>query len=206
MCFVCGGDARLAMHNDLNTLFAAIDQAFKTVSQAYPEALNCQKGCADCCQAVFDVSLVEAANLLAQVQGLVPAVQERIVGAAQEAHQGWKQMIASQLDPGMARIRCPLLDEEGCCLCYEARPVNCRTYGIPTEIDGKGHVCGLSRFEPGKSYPTVKLAPLQRILRDLSVQLAGEEMGARRWPIAAVILEPQVFKVFVPSFTPDPEK
>ncbi|MDG4474769.1 YkgJ family cysteine cluster protein [Thiovibrio frasassiensis] len=194
------------MHNDLHTLFAAIDQAFKTVSQVHPEAINCQKGCADCCQAVFDVSLVEAANLLAQVQQQAPGVQERIVGAAREARQGWEQMIASHLDPGMARIRCPLLDDAGCCLCYEARPVNCRTYGIPTEIDGKGHVCGLSRFEPGKSYPTVKLAPLQRILRDLSVHLAGEEMGAGRWPIAAVILEQQVFKVFVASFTPAAEK
>ncbi len=177
------------MRNDLDKLFAAVDQAFKAVSQAHPEAITCGKGCADCCHAVFDVSLVEAVNLQAHFQRLAPTVREQIAGAAQEARQAWEQIMASRLDPAVARIRCPLLDGQGFCLCYEARPVTCRTYGIPTVIDGKGHVCGLSGFEPGKSYPTVNFASLQRILHDLSVQLAGEEKGGRRWPIASVILD-----------------
>lgn len=176
------------MRNDLHTLFAAIDQAFKTVQQAHPEAVACGKGCSDCCHAVFDVSGVEAANLLEHFQRLAPSVREQIRGAAQESLQAWEHALASRLDPAVARIRCPLLDEHGHCLCYEARPVNCRTYGIPTVIDGKGHVCGLSGFEPGTSYPTVNLASLQRVLYDLSVQLAGADKGAKRWPIAAVIL------------------
>ncbi|MFA7383990.1 MAG: YkgJ family cysteine cluster protein [Desulfurivibrionaceae bacterium] len=177
------------MPQDLDKLFAAVDQAFNSVRQAHPEAITCGKGCADCCQAVFDVSLVEAVNLQDRVQRLNPKVQAQIAAAAQEAKQAWEQLLASHLDPATARIRCPLLDEQGVCLCYEARPVNCRTYGIPTVIDGKGHVCGLSGFEPGKSYPTVNLVNLQRILLELSVQLAGEEKGGRRWPIAAVILD-----------------
>lgn len=194
------------MRKELDSLFVAIDEAFKTVSQGYPELIVCHQGCADCCQAVFDVSLVEAVNILTHVQRLSSTVQERIAGAAQEAWQAWEELVESRLDPGMARIRCPLLDEEGLCRCYEARPVNCRTYGIPTEIDGKGHVCGLSRFEPGISYPTVKLAPLQRRLLDLSVRLAGEELGARRWPIAAVILEQSVFAASVVGITSAEEK
>ena len=181
------------MGHDLETLFAAIDQAFVAVRQAHPEAIACGKGCADCCHAVFDVSLVEAVNLQAHFQGLDPTVREQIAVAAQEAKQAWEQVMEARLDPAVARIRCPLLDTQGQCLCYEARPVNCRTYGIPTVIDGKGHVCGLSGFEPGISYPTVNLASLQQILHDLSVQLAGEEKGARRWPIAAVILDPAAF-------------
>lgn len=185
------------MDHELGKLFAAIDQAFESVRKAHPEAIACGKGCADCCQAVFDVSLVEAVNLQCHLQRLAPTMREEIVAVAQEARQAWEQIMESGLDPAVARIRCPLLDGQGACLCYEARPVNCRTYGIPTVIDGKGHVCGLSGFEPGKSYPTVNLASLQRVLHDLSVQLAGEEMGARRWPIAAVILEQPVFSLFV---------
>ncbi len=184
------------MLNDLDTLFIAIDQAFEAVRQAHPEAITCGKGCADCCQAVFDVSLVEAVNLQGHLQRLDSTVREEIAVAAHEARQTWEQIMAAGLDPAVARIRCPLLDGQGFCLCYEARPVNCRTYGIPTVIDGKGHVCGFSGFEPGKTYPTVNLASLQRILHNLSVQLAGEEKGARRWPIAAVILEPSVFSAF----------
>lgn len=178
------------LRHDLAKLFAAIDQAFEAVRKAHPEAIACKKGCADCCHAVFDVSFVEAVNLLDYFQRLDSTVREQIIGAAQEARQAWdEQIMASRLDPALARIRCPLLDDQGLCLCYEARPVNCRTYGIPTVIDGKGHVCGLSGFEPGISYPTVNLAALQRILQDLSLQLAGEEKAGRRWPIASVIKE-----------------
>ena len=184
------------MLTDLDMLFVAIDQAFEAVRQAHPEAITCGKGCADCCRAVFDVSLVEAVNLQTQVQRLAPAVQDGIAVAAQEARQAWERIMEAGLDPAVARIRCPLLDGQGGCLCYEARPVNCRTYGVPTVIDGKGHVCGFSGFEPGKSYPTVNLASLQRILHNLSVQLAGEEKGATRWPIASVILEPSLFSAF----------
>ncbi len=177
------------MLNDLHKLFVAIDQAFEVVSQAHPEEIACEKGCVDCCQAVFDVSLVEAVNLQANLQRLDHTVREEIAVAAQEAQQAWGQIMAEGLDPALARIRCPLLDAQGLCLCYETRPVNCRTYGIPTEIGGKGHVCGFSGFEPGRSYPTVNLASLQGRLLDLSVQLAGEENGSRRWPIASVILD-----------------
>jgi Fe-S-cluster containining protein len=174
-------------HDTLHSLFAAVDQAFMAVRQKHPEAIACAKGCADCCHAAFDVSLVEAVNLKDHIMRLDPALRERIGGAAQEAVRAWEGIVASGTDPAVARIRCPLLDEQGLCLCYAARPVNCRTYGIPNVIAGKGHVCGLSGFEPGKSYPTVNLASLQGRLRDLSVRLAGEEKGARRWPISAVI-------------------
>ncbi len=184
------------MHHKLDKLFVATDQAFAAVRKAHSQAITCGKGCADCCHAVFDVSLVEAVNLQAHLRRLAPTVQGEIAVAAQEARQAWEQVMSSRLDPAVARIRCPLLDGEGLCLCYEARPVNCRTYGIPTVIDGKGHVCGLSGFEPGKSYPTVNLASLQRILHTLSVQLAGEEQGGRRWPIAAVILDQSAFSAF----------
>lgn len=187
---------RLAMLQELNQLFAAVDQAFAAVRQAHPGAITCDKGCADCCHAVFDLSFVEAVNLRIHFQGLAPALRARIAGAAQEAGQAWERIMASRLDPAVARIRCPLLDDQGTCRCYAARPVNCRTYGIPTVIEGKGHVCGLSGFEPGTSYPTVNLAALQRRLHDLSLQLAGEEKGARRWPIAAVILSPSLFSAF----------
>lgn len=187
------------MRNDLDKLFSAIDQAFEAVRQVHPGEIACGKGCADCCQAVFDVSLVEAVNLQAHLQRLDSTVREEIARAAQEARQAWEQTMAAGLDPSVARIRCPLLDDQGLCRCYEARPVNCRTYGIPTVIDGKGHVCGFSGFEPGTSYPTVNLASLQRRLHDLSVEMAGEEKGAHRWPIAAVILEPSLFSPFVES-------
>lgn len=194
------------VQNELNSLFGAIEQAFASVSKAHPEAVACGKGCADCCHAVFDVSLVEAVNLLAGLQQLSPGVRRQISEAAHAAHPSWSQAMVSGVDPSLARIRCPLLDEQGICVCYEARPVNCRTYGIPTVIDGKGHVCGFSGFEPGRTYPTVNLASLQRVLHDLSVRLAGEENGRKRWPITAVILESSEFSALVDSLQAAGEK
>lgn len=187
------------VQNELHSLFDAIEKAFASVRKAHPEAVACGKGCSDCCHAVFDVSLAEAVNLQACFQQLGPGVRRQISEAAHEAHQAWNQAMDSRFDSSLVRIRCPLLDEQGICLCYEARPVNCRTYGIPTVIDGKGHVCGFSGFEPGKTYPTVNLASLQRILHDLSVRLAGEEKGRKRWPITAVILESPEFRDLVAS-------
>ncbi|MGV1099850.1 YkgJ family cysteine cluster protein [Thiovibrio sp. JS02] len=169
-------------------LFAAVDQAFSRVREAHPGEVRCGRGCEDCCHAVFDLSLVEAVNLKKALAALPLSAQAQVRAAAETALGLWRGIVDQAKDPAKERIRCPLLGEGGVCLCYEARPVNCRTYGIPTVIGGKGHVCGLSGFEPGKSYPTANLAALQQVLFDLSAQLAGEERGRLRWPIAAVIL------------------
>ncbi len=172
----------------LEEIFAAVDQAFARVREAHPGEVRCGRGCEDCCHAVFDLSLVEAVNLEAALAGLPPAVREEIRLAAAGAWRQWRQLVEEGQDPATARIRCPLLGADGLCLCYAARPVNCRTYGIPTVIEGKGHVCGLSGFSPGQAYPTVNLAAVQQRLFALAVELAGPEGGRRRWPVAAVVL------------------
>ena len=173
---------------DLENLFAVIDRAFETVAEAYPAEVHCSKGCEDCCHALFDVSLVEAVNLLRYFQRLAPSQQTEVRTAAEKFMVMWGEITASGVDLAVARFRCPLLGQQGTCLCYAARPVNCRTYGVPTVIEGKGHVCGLSGFEPGASYPTVNLEPLQRGLYDYSVHLGGEMVGRKRWPLAQIIL------------------
>jgi hypothetical protein len=37
-----------------------VDDVFEQVRQQYPECVTCKLGCADCCHAIFDLSLVEA--------------------------------------------------------------------------------------------------------------------------------------------------
>jgi len=69
------------------------------------------------------------------------------------------------------RIRCPLLDNENKCIMYDARSITCRLYGIPTNIGGKAHTCGLSKFEAGKPYPTVSLDTIQDRLGKISLDL-----------------------------------
>jgi len=174
---------------ELDDIFAVVDRAFLQVAGNFPDAVRCGKGCVDCCHAVFDLSLVEAVNLRRRILALPHDTLALISEAAEQAMGDWSRLAAEGGDLSIARIRCPLLNSNsGQCLCYEARPVNCRTYGIPIEIEGKAHVCGLSGFIPGTSYPVVRLAAIQTVLHDISVRLAGQAAGHRRFPVAAVIL------------------
>ncbi len=182
---------------DLEGFFRAVDQAFVEVNNRFPEEVACKKGCDDCCQAVFDLSLAEAINLLHCLAALEPALRASLTKAARRAMVEFADLQNNDADLAYARIRCPILGADGACITYAARPINCRTYGIPTVINGTGHVCGLSKFVPGVSYPTVNLEQLQRVLSGFSLNLSDEKMANQRWPIAAVILQvPDLKKVY----------
>jgi Fe-S-cluster containining protein len=172
-------------------LYQFVDQTMAMLFEKFPDEVRCGKGCTDCCNAVFDLSYIEAANLLTLFRHLEPNTQNEILDRCRTAEQQWQKIFTGQGDPSTARIRCPLLGDQGLCHCYAARPINCRTYGVPTVINGAAHVCGLSNFSKGKSYPTVDLAPLQKSLYEYSVESAGEKLGRQRWPVAAILLHPE---------------
>lgn len=177
---------------DLSPLFAqyerlrsSVDRAFAQVDQICPGCVSCHKGCSDCCHALFDISLIEAMYLNKAFKdkfGFGPersAILERAEQADRQLARMKRQLFLEQKhgestesifqEASELRMRCPLLDENDQCLLYDARPVTCRAYGIPTSIAGKGHVCGSSGFAKGGEYPTVKLDKIQDALRDLSV-------------------------------------
>ncbi len=179
------------MFNELLHLYQFVDQTMAMLFKKFPDEVMCQSGCTDCCNAVFDLSFIEAAYLLTTYRSLPPQTREEILQRCLPAEKEWKEIFSGEGDPSRERIRCPLLGDDGKCCCYQARPINCRTYGVPTIINGKGHVCGLSKFSKGKTYPTLDLGPLQKSLYDYSVNAAGEQLGKKRWPVAAVLLHPQ---------------
>ncbi len=179
----------------LYAIFGVVDNTVAELQKKYAEEVKCARGCADCCSAVFDVSFVEAANIQRHFMGLTGEEQAVILARAEEARETWNALTAGEEDPAKARIRCPLLNDENLCSCYESRPVNCRTYGVPTAIKGAAHVCGISNFDKGKTYPTIQLDQLQIGLYELSCELAGEELGRQRFPIAIVLLNPAPFSV-----------
>jgi Fe-S-cluster containining protein len=176
------------MFKDLENLFDFADRAVADVRERYSKEVRCKKGCTDCCYAVFDVSLIEALYIRRHFDSLGRKQKRSALNIAKKALNSWDQLVTAKADLSLARIRCPLLTDSGECVCYKTRPINCRTYGIPTVIGDRSHVCGLSGFEQGKTYPTLNLASLQKRLYELSVALEGDERGRRRWPVAAVIL------------------
>lgn len=180
------------MFTQLEHLFQVVDEAVAAICRRHPLEVRCRPGCADCCHAVFDISFIEAAALAAYLKKR-PELRQRCQGVAEKAAEAYEELLRSGGDVALARIRCPLLGDDDLCQAHEARPINCRTYGTPTVIDGRTHVCGLSNFRDRNAYPTVDLAPLQASLNRYSVALVGEAFGNRRFPIAWVVLRTDFF-------------
>jgi Fe-S-cluster containining protein len=167
-------------------LVSKADEAFERVKQAHAECVKCQEKCADCCHALFDLTLIEAlyinhkfnekikgskkADLLEKANQADRRVHKLKRRAYQEFQAG-KSEDEILADLARERLRCPLLNEAELCDLYEKRPLTCRFYGIPTAIGGEAHTCGKSGFEKGKPYPTVNLDAVNSQLQQISAEL-----------------------------------
>jgi Fe-S-cluster containining protein len=180
-----------------------VDAVFQRVQAEHEDCVRCRVGCSDCCHAIFDLSLVEALYIKAQFDKVFKeGDRAQIIERANEAdravyrlkrrafkdHENGKPENEILEEMAAERIRCPLLDADDRCALYADRPLTCRLYGIPTVIADKAHTCGLSGFEPGKAYPTVRLDAIQQKLYDLSDELA-RDIGSS-YPKLAELLVP----------------
>jgi len=99
----------------LDELHAKIDAFFARVEARHGDDLQCRTGCSDCCCVRLTVTGVEAAAIRAEVAGW-PAAQRRALAAAGPAD------------------RCAALDDRGRCRIYAARPIVCRSHGVPIRM------------------------------------------------------------------------
>ena len=109
-------------------LCAKIDDFFERVENAHGDQMQCATGCYDCCLTRLSITLVEATAIVRHLAAVPEDQREAIRAAAQSAPQG----------------RCAALDERGRCRVYTARPLICRSHGVP-----------IRRREPGRSLPVV---------------------------------------------------
>lgn len=180
-----------------------VESAFEKVKTEYSQCVTCKIGCDDCCHALFDLSLIEAMYIKSKFDErfkgddrslLIEKANEadrkiyRLKRAAFKEHESGKPEAEILRDIAHHRVRCPLLNDDRQCEMYDSRPITCRLYGIPTEIGGQGHTCGLSGFEEGTAYPTVKLETIQQRLYDISFALAKDIKS--RYPNMAEMLVP----------------
>lgn len=192
-------------------LLRAADAVFAKVEKDYPDCVKCREGCADCCHALFDLTLIEALYINHHFRKIydgrpdAKAVLVQKANAADRLVYKIKRQAFKKVEGGepeeevlaelaMERIRCPLLNDRDRCDMYDYRPITCRLYGIPTAIGGKGHTCGLSDFKPGEPYPTVNLDVIQQQLFRLSGDLVQEiqsrfvKMGDMMVPLSMALL------------------
>ncbi|OQX61939.1 MAG: hypothetical protein B5M56_07900 [Desulfococcus sp. 4484_241] len=137
-------------------LVEMVDGIFARVKEEHPDRVKCKKGCSDCCFALFDLTLVEAIyinhafnNAFGRDEQMLEKANRadrqiyKLKKRAYREHREGKNEVEILAEMGRQRIRCPLLNEQDMCDLYDHRPITCRTYGIPTAIQGMTHTCGL---------------------------------------------------------------
>jgi Fe-S-cluster containining protein len=198
------------IYSKYEALVKNIDSVFATVRQQYPDCVKCKLECADCCHALFDLSLVEALYINRQfIKHVFDQRKAEVIDDANKADRkiyqlkrnAFKAVDAGEktedqvlFEMAAERVRCPLLNKENKCDLYDFRPITCRLYGIPTSISGRGHTCGLSDFKEGDSYPTVNLdavhAKLHAFSQEIVVALKSThvKMGDILMPLSMALL------------------
>ena len=185
------------------------DEVFEKVQKEFPDGVTCKIKCADCCHALFDITLIEAIYINDRVNELIKGKEkERLLERSNQADrkvfkikrkaykdkQAGKNDMKILVEMAAERVRCPLLNDEDLCSLYENRPITCRLYGIPTSTNGISHTCGKSGFVEGKEYPTVNLDIIQKKLFEISsefvihIKTKYAQMAEMLVPVSMAIL------------------
>ena len=109
------------MFDNYRQLIAKIDHRANAIQQQWGRHMDCRRGCDSCCRHIT-VFPVEAAFLAA---ALKQAPFDRAAGIRESARR------AAPDGP------CPLL-KNGACQLYAARPIICRTQGLPLLVNQHG--------------------------------------------------------------------
>lgn len=166
-------------------LVARIDALCSDIAKNLAEQITCSAGCSSCCTSIT-VFPVEAAAMREKLQSL-PKQQEREI----------LQHVLEHADGE----RCPLLLNQRCLL-YEARPIICRTHGLPiiyTSNNERHSDCcplNLTESETISGSNVVDLDKLNTLLVAVNSAYVAQAKGSRpplRLTIAQVITNPSSF-------------
>lgn len=131
-------------------LRAKVDAFHAQVAARHPGGLTCHAGCQSCCHRHLSVFAVEFRHMAQAVLALPDAD---------------RAALAERLAAGRADPRCPLLDDAGRCRVYAARPIICRSHGLPLQVGDPPvrDVCPLN-FTPQTGAPSLEELPAEDVL------------------------------------------
>ena len=98
-----------------------VDQLSARLTARYHAHLNCRAGCSGCCHHHLSFFPVEAASIRAAIESLPDETQQLLHQQAEAVNEREARGEA---------VACPLLVNDRCAI-YAARPVICRTQGLP---------------------------------------------------------------------------
>lgn len=103
---------------ELAGLWSAIDALYARANERHPGALACRAGCADCCVGGLQIGTAEALAIEQWLEGASRETRARVAALAERPDASW----------------CVLLDDEAACSIYPARPLVCRSFGLPMRV------------------------------------------------------------------------
>jgi len=110
-----------------HALVAEVDRLSERLCRRYQRHLTCHPGCSSCCNHHLSVFPVEAAAISQALCGLAGEKRTLLLRQA--------DMVRERESRGDAPA-CPLLVEDRCAV-YAARPIICRTHGLPLMIESE---------------------------------------------------------------------
>lgn len=158
------------------TLLDRVEELCRRTSEAFSTHITCRAGCDSCCRHL-SIFAVEAAALAAALKELPPEMAALVRAKAQGADED---------------SPCPLL-HDGLCLLYYARPIICRTHGLPLLLlrDGERSVdfCP-QNFQGLPSIPGSAVIDLERLnmmLATINALYLQGSPGPKRLTIAQAL-------------------
>ena len=120
-------------------ILTAADRFFSRVALEQPAALSCRLGCTICCHGLFEISAADVSSVAQGFESLTPAERETVLRRAETIvdrtrHPVLRECSLEEKEAFFDRtdaIPCPFLGDAGACMIYEARPLVCRTFGLP---------------------------------------------------------------------------
>lgn len=167
------------------------DEEFARNREIHGERIRCRAGCSDCCHQLFQITEIEAAEIIRGVASMPETKRGRLQAASRVYLERRRALVAARgepeawgsLPPPGSRLACPAL-EGGVCTIYEHRPLICRKFGIPLwnpDRPGRVYACELN-FREGDEIEDGELIQIHTELHEAwkVVQRGYNESGGYR--------------------------
>jgi Fe-S-cluster containining protein len=176
-------------------LFTILNAALASTTARSGNWLACKPGCHQCCVGVFPISQYDAENLRTALTQTDPATAGRIRTRAVASRARLTRNFPGDPATGLLFTHpdhesafddfandepCPVLDPTtGTCDLYDARPIQCRTFGPPIRNEDNGlGVCELCFIDaPAAEVARCEMDQSWRPLEDSLITAAEQRTG-----------------------------